>query len=161
MDHGNPLRDPADRRMPRIAGPCGMVIFGVTGDLARRKVMPAIYDLANRGLLPPGFSVVGFARRDWADQDFAQIVHDSVKAHSRTEFREEVWRQLSEGIRFVQGDFSDDHAFEKLRRTIEELDEVRGTGGNHAFYLAIPPGLFGDAVGQLKEHGLVEPTAES
>ncbi|MGH3335021.1 MAG: glucose-6-phosphate dehydrogenase, partial [Nocardioides sp.] len=147
--------------MPRIAGPCGMVIFGVTGDLARRKVMPAIYDLANRGLLPPGFSVVGFARRDWADQDFAQIVHDSVKAHARTEFREEVWRQLAEGIRFVQGDFSDDLAFEKLRRTIEELDEVRGTGGNHAFYLAIPPGLFGDAVGQLKEHGLVEPTAES
>ena len=160
-ENGNPLRDPADRRMPRIAGPCGMVIFGVTGDLARRKVMPAIYDLANRGLLPPGFSVVGFARRDWVDQDFAQIVHDSVKAHARTEFREEVWRQLSEGIRFVQGDFSDDHAFEKLRRTIDELDEVRGTGGNHAFYLAIPPGLFGDAVGQLKEHGLVEPTAES
>jgi glucose-6-phosphate 1-dehydrogenase len=160
-DHQNPLRDPADRRMPRIAGPCGMVIFGVTGDLARRKVMPAIYDLANRGLLPPGFSVVGFARRDWADQDFAQIVHDSVKAHARTEFREEVWRQLAEGIRFVQGDFSDDLAFEKLRRTIEELDEVRGTGGNHAFYLAIPPGLFGDAVGQLKEHGLVEPTTES
>ena len=154
-ENGNPLRDPADRRMPRIAGPCGMVIFGVTGDLARRKVMPAIYDLANRGLLPPGFSVVGFARRDWVDQDFAQIVHDSVKAHARTEFREEVWRQLSEGIRFVQGDFSDDHAFEKLRRTIDELDEVRGTGGNHAFYLAIPPGLFGDAVGQLKEHGLV------
>jgi glucose-6-phosphate 1-dehydrogenase len=161
IDHGNPLRDPADRRMPQIAGPCGMVIFGVTGDLARRKVMPAIYDLANRGLLPPGFSVVGFARRDWADQDFAQIVHDSVKAHARTEFREEVWRQLSEGIRFVQGDFSDDLAFEKLRRTIEELDEVRGTGGNHAFYLAIPPGLFGDAVHQLKEHGLVEPTDES
>jgi glucose-6-phosphate 1-dehydrogenase len=160
-DHGNPLRDPADRRLPRIAGPCGLVIFGVTGDLARRKVMPAIYDLANRGLLPPGFSVVGFARRDWADQDFAQIVHDSVKEHSRTEFREEVWRQLAEGIRFVQGDFNDGAAFEKLRRTIEELDEARGTEGNHAFYLAIPPGLFGDAVGQLKEHGLVESTGDS
>ena len=75
----NPLRDPQDRRLPRIAGPCGMVLFGVTGDLSRKKVMPAIYDLANRGLLPPGFSLVGFARRDWANQDFAQIVHDSVK----------------------------------------------------------------------------------
>jgi glucose-6-phosphate 1-dehydrogenase len=135
-----------------------MVIFGVTGDLSRRKVMPAIYDLANRGLLPPGFSVVGFARRDWADQDFAQIVHDSVKEHARTEFREEVWRQLAEGIRFVPGDFSDDMAFEKLRRTIEELDQARGTGGNHAFYLSIPPRFFPDVVGQLKEHGLAEST---
>ncbi|MGH3362943.1 MAG: glucose-6-phosphate dehydrogenase [Nocardioides sp.] len=153
----NPLRDPRDRRLPRIAGPCGMVVFGVTGDLSRRKVMPAIYDLANRGLLPPGFSLVGFARRDWADQDFAQIVHDSVKEHARTEFREEVWRQLAEGFRFVPGDFSDDRAFDQLRRTIEELDEVRGTEGNHAFYLAIPPDFFGDVVGQLREHGLVDP----
>ncbi|MCW2827865.1 MAG: glucose-6-phosphate 1-dehydrogenase [Marmoricola sp.] len=152
----NPLRDPEDRRMPRIAGPCGMVLFGVTGDLARTKVMPAIYDLANRGLLPPGFSLVGFARRDWADQDFAQIVHDAVHAHSRTEFREEVWRQLAEGIRFVQGDFSDNAAFDTLRRTIQELDEIRGTGGNQAFYLSIPPKFFGDVIRQLKEHGLTD-----
>ena len=156
MTYTNPLRDPEDRRLPRIAGPCGLVIFGVTGDLSRKKVMPAIYDLASRGLLPPGFSLVGFARRDWADQDFAQIVHDSVKAHARTEFREEVWQQLAQGIRFVQGDFDDDAAFDRLRRTIEELDEARGTGGNHAFYLAIPPGFFGAVVGQLKEHGLAE-----
>jgi glucose-6-phosphate 1-dehydrogenase len=152
----NPLRDPEDRRLPRIAGPCGMVLFGVTGDLSRKKVMPAIYDLANRGLLPPGFSLVGFARRDWANQDFAQIVHDSVKAHARTEFREEVWQQLAEGFRFVPGNFDDDQAFDRLRRTLEELDEERGTGGNHAFYLAIPPGFFADVVGQLKEHGLAE-----
>ncbi|MBB3044635.1 glucose-6-phosphate dehydrogenase [Nocardioides soli] len=150
----NPLRDPRDRRLPRIAGPSGMVLFGVTGDLSRKKIMPAIYDLANRGLLPPGFSLTGFARRDWADQDFAQIVHDSVKAHARTDFREEVWQQLAEGFRFVPGNFDDDQAFDRLRRTIEELDELRGTGGNHAFYLAIPPGFFGDVVGQLKEHGL-------
>ena len=133
-----------------------MVLFGVTGDLSRKKVMPAIYDLANRGLLPPGFSLVGFARRDWADQDFAQIVHDAVKEHARTPFREEVWKQLSEGFRFVPGNFDDDHAFEQLRRTVEELDQLRGTGGNMAFYLAIPPGFFGDVVGQLKEHGLAE-----
>jgi len=152
----NPLRDPQDRRLPRIAGPCGLVLFGVTGDLSRKKVMPAIYDLANRGLLPPGFSLVGFARRDWANEDFAQIVHDSVKAHARTEFREEVWKQLAEGFRFVPGDFDDDVAFANLRRTIEELDQVRGTDGNHAFYLAIPPGFFGDVVGQLQEHGLAD-----
>ncbi|MFT9562054.1 glucose-6-phosphate dehydrogenase, partial [Mycobacteroides abscessus subsp. abscessus] len=66
----NPLRDKRDKRLPRIAGPCSLVIFGVTGDLARKKLMPAIYDLANRGLLPPSFALVGFARRDWANEDF-------------------------------------------------------------------------------------------
>ncbi|GAB2760860.1 glucose-6-phosphate dehydrogenase [Nocardioides salsibiostraticola] len=152
----NPLRDEQDRRLPRIAGPCGMVLFGVTGDLSRKKIMPAIYDLANRGLLPPGFSLTGFARRDWAQQDFAQIVHDSVKQYARTEFREEVWSQLAEGFRFVSGTFDDDAAFGELRRTIEELDQVRGTDGNHAFYFAIPPSYFGDVAGQLKEHGLTE-----
>ncbi|HEX6877377.1 MAG TPA: glucose-6-phosphate dehydrogenase [Nocardioidaceae bacterium] len=157
----NPLRDPQDRRLPKIAGPCGLVIFGVTGDLSRKKLMPAVYDLANRGLLPPGFSVVGFARRDWADQDFAQIVHDSVRSYSRTAFREEVWRQLAEGIRFVPGDFNDDNAFETLKKTIEELDRERGTGGNHAFYLSIPPRFFADVIGQLKEHGLAEPSQDS
>ncbi len=69
----NPLRDPQDRRLPQIAGPCVLVIFGVTGDLSRKKLMPAVYDLANRGMLPPGFGLVGFARRDWKDQDFAQV----------------------------------------------------------------------------------------
>jgi glucose-6-phosphate 1-dehydrogenase len=157
----NPLRDQQDRRLPQIAGPCSLVIFGVTGDLSRKKLMPAVYDLASRGLLPPGFSLVGFARRDWADQDFAQIVHDSVKEHSRTEFREEVWQQLAEGFRFVPGDFSDDEAFETLRQTVEDLDKVRGTGGNHAFYLSIPPRFFSDVIGQLKKHGLADPTPDS
>jgi glucose-6-phosphate 1-dehydrogenase len=161
MARPNPLRDPQDRRLPRIAGPCGMVLFGVTGDLSRKKIMPAIYDLANRGLLPPGFSLTGFARRDWADQDFADIVHDSVKAHARTEFREETWKQLAEGFRFVPGDFDDDVAFDRLRRTIEELDEVRGTEGNHAFYLAIPPAFFGNVAEQLKEHGLAQVDGDS
>jgi glucose-6-phosphate 1-dehydrogenase len=153
----NPLRDPQDRRLPRIAGPCGLVIFGVTGDLSRKKLMPAIYDLANRGLLPPGFSLVGFARRDWADQDFAKTVHDAVGEYSRTAFREEVWSQLAEGFRFVPGDFSDDVAFDQLKQTILELDKARGTSGNHAFYLSIPPKFFPDVIGQLKEHGLAEP----
>ena len=157
MTHTNPLRDPQDRRMPRIAGPSAMVIFGVTGDLSRKKVMPAIYDLASRGLLPPGFSLVGYARRDWVDEDFAQVVHDSVKQYARTEFREEVWQQLAEGFRFVQGDFSDDVAFMNLKQTLMDLDKVRGTGGNHAFYLSIPPKYFPDVIGQLKEHGLTDP----
>ncbi|HEY3001502.1 MAG TPA: glucose-6-phosphate dehydrogenase, partial [Kribbellaceae bacterium] len=152
----NPLRDPQDRRLPRIAGPCSLVIFGVTGDLARKKLMPAVYDLANRGLLPPGFALVGFARRDYSHQDFAKVVHDSVKEYARTPFREEVWQQLSRGFRFVPGDLTDDEAFKRLRETVDDLDTARGTGGNHAFYLSIPPGLFPQVVQQLAEHGLAD-----
>lgn len=150
----NPLRDVNDRRLPRVAGPCSLIIFGVTGDLARKKVMPAIYDLANRGLLPPGFALVGFARRDWETQDFAQIVHDSVRDHARTEFREDVWQQLASGIRFVAGDLHSDESFDELRRVVDELDATRGTRGNHAFYLSIPPGLFPDVINQLRRSGL-------
>lgn len=152
----NPLRDPRDLRLPRIAGPCGMVLFGVTGDLSRKKVMPAIYDLANRGLLPPGFSLVGFARRQWADEDFAAEVRQAVQDHARTPFREEVWRQLASGFRFIQGDFSDDGAFAELRRTLTDLDTSRGTMGNHAFYLSIPPRFFGQVITQLKKHGFTD-----
>ncbi|PJI85426.1 glucose-6-phosphate dehydrogenase [Luteimicrobium subarcticum] len=150
----NPLRDPRDLRLPRIAGPCGLVIFGVTGDLARKKLMPAVYDLANRGLLPPGFALTGFARRDWDDRDFAKVVYDAVKQHARTPFREETWRQLAEGIRFVQGEFGDPEAFERLRTTVEDLDRDRGTNGNHAFYLSIPPGAFPQVCEQLAKSGL-------
>ncbi|HEY1918280.1 MAG TPA: glucose-6-phosphate dehydrogenase [Streptosporangiaceae bacterium] len=153
----NPLRDPRDRRIPRVAGPCVLVLFGVTGDLASKKLLPAIYDLANRGLLPPGFSLVGFARRDWEHEDFAQVTHDAVKAHARTPFREEVWRQLSEGVRFVPGEFADDAAFDQLAETVAQLDAERGTGGNYAFYLSVPPKAFPQVVQQLKRSGLSTP----
>lgn len=150
----NPLRDARDRRLPTIAGPCGLVIFGVTGDLARKKLMPAVYDLANRGLLPPGFALTGFARRDWEDQDFAQVVHDAVKEHARTEFRESTWQQLAAGIRFVQGEFDDDDAFDRLSQTVAELDAEQGTNGNHAFYLSVPPKAFPLVLRQLSRSGL-------
>jgi glucose-6-phosphate 1-dehydrogenase len=150
----NPLRDPRDKRLPRIAGPAGLVIFGVTGDLARKKLMPAVYDLANRGLLPPGFALVGFARRDWADEDFGKVVYDAVREHARTPFRQAVWDRLAEGIRFVQGTFDDDDAFDRLCDTVHELDKSRGTGGNHAFYLSIPPGAFPVVCKQLARSGL-------
>ena len=150
----NPLRDPRDRRIPRVAGPCVLIMFGVTGDLARKKLMPAVYDLANRGLLPPGFSFVGFARRDWADEDFAQVTYQAVKEYARTPFRDAVWEQLSEGVRFVSGSFSDDAAFDELADCVHKLDTERGTGGNYAFYLSIPPSQFPTVVQQLKRSGL-------
>jgi glucose-6-phosphate 1-dehydrogenase len=138
-----------------------MVIFGVTGDLSRKKVMPAIYDLANRGLLPPNFALVGFARRDWEDQDFAQIVHDAVREHARTSFREDVWAQLSQGIRFVAGDLQDPAAYADLALVLQDLDRSRGTGGNHAFYLSIPPKFFKTVTEHLDAAGLVKHDAAS
>lgn len=153
----NPLRDPRDKRLPRIAGPSCLIIFGVTGDLARKKLMPAVYDLANRGLLPPGFALVGFARRDWATQNFETVVHDAVKQYARTPFRESTWRQLSQGFRFVPGDFSDDDAFDQLADTVRALDVEQGTSGNYAFYLSIPPAFFDVVCKQLARSGLSEP----
>jgi glucose-6-phosphate 1-dehydrogenase len=157
----NPLRDPRDRRLSRIAGPGGLVMFGVTGDLAKRKLMPAIYDLMQRGLLPPGFALVGFARRDWDRQDFMSVVHDSVKENARTPFSEEVWNQLADGLRFVQGSFDDDAAFDELARTVKELDQQRGTRGNHAFYLSVPPSSFPVVVRQLARSGLSDSEADA
>ena len=150
----NPLRDARDKRLARIAGPCALILFGVTGDLARKKLMPAVYDLANRGLLPPGFALVGFARRDWADEDFGKVVYEAVRENARTPFRESVWAQLAAGIRFVPGEFDDDAAFDQLAQVISELDTMRGTGGNHAFYLSVPPRFFPMVCQQLARSGL-------
>ncbi len=150
----NPLRDPRDRRIPRLAEPSVLIMFGVTGDLAQKKLLPATYDLANRGLLPPGFSLVGFARRDWSDQEFAKFTHEAVRQHARTQFREEVWEQVREGIRFCSGEFSDDEAFDHLADIVQRLDTERGTGGNRVFYLSIPPGQFPNVVKQLERSGL-------
>src|ERR1700753_3149522 len=114
----NPLRDKEDKRLPRIAGPCAMVLFGVTGDLAHKKGVPAVYDLANRGLLPPSFSLVGFARRDWDHDAFAQVILDDVKQGCRTPFRQTVWERLADGVRFWRGAFDDDDAFARLAETL-------------------------------------------
>lgn len=135
----NPLRLESDRRLNRIAGPNVLVLFGVTGDLAKKKLLPAIYDLANRGLLSPGFGLVGFGRRDWSNEQFIEVVRQSVVDHARTQFDPAVWKQLAQGLRFVQGDFDDDAAFDQLKVTLEELDSSRGTLGNYAFYLSISP----------------------
>ncbi len=151
----NPLRDKRDKRMPLIAGPCGVVIFGVTGDLARKKLMPAIYDLANRGLLPPSFSLVGFARRDWADQDFGAVVHDAVCQHARTPpFVRRCgigWPRVSDSSRARSTTMRRSSGWP---RRWKKLDVERGTGGNHAFYLSIPPKSFPVVCEQLKKSGL-------
>lgn len=150
----NPLRDPRDRRLPRIAGPCGLVMFGITGDLARRKLLPAVYDLAHRGLLPPGFSLVGFARRHLTHAEFTADVKACAKAGARTPWSEAVWQQLADGLRIVTGELDDPEAWERLRATLDDLDATRGTGGNHAFYLSMPPDLFPTVIAGLDRPGL-------
>src|SRR5688500_20143477 len=99
----NPLRDPRDRRLPRVPEPCALVVFGITGDLARKKLLPAVYDLANRGLLPTNFALMGFARRDWGDTEFAELAREPARKAARTPWREGVWERLAATGHFVQG----------------------------------------------------------
>lgn len=123
--------------------------------------MPAIYDLANRGLLPPGFALVGFARRDWTDEDFTNVVLEAVKDGARTKFRQDVWERLAEGIRFVEGSFDEAEAFQNLSDTLATLDNERGIGGNHGFYLAIPPNAFPQVLEQLSRRASRRPRTVS
>jgi len=153
----NPLRDPVDRRLPRIAGPCGLVLFGVTGDLAQKKLLPALYDLTNQGLLPATFGLTGFARRDWGVAEFADSVEKAVRAGARTPFRQAAWRQFSDGFRFVSGTFDDGDAYVRLAATLADLDAQRGTSGNHAFYLSVPPSAFPVVCGHLAAQKLATP----
>lgn len=152
----NPLRDPRDRRLTRIAGPSALVLFGVTGDLAKKKLLPAMYDLAQRGLLPPAFSLVGFGRRDWSDEEFADYVRAAVEASSRTTFDETVWDQFQGGLRFVSGAFDDEAAYVRLDEVLAELETSRGTRGNTAFYLSIPPDWFEAVSRHLADQGLAD-----
>ena len=149
----NPLRDPRDRRLPRVPDPCALVVFGVTGDLSRKKLLPGIYDLANRGLLPPGFVLLGFARRDWGDGDFEELAREAARKGARTEFRDEVWQRLAEQIRFLPGSFDDDAAFDRLAEMLQEADTAQG---NAAFYLSIPPSAFPTVLKQMERTGMAD-----
>ena len=153
-EHTNPLRDPRDRRLPRVPEPCALVVFGVTGDLARKKLMPAIYDLANRGLLPADFALLGFARRDWGDGDFAALAKKAAKTHARTQWNDDVWRRLNENLQFVPGSFDDDQAFDTLAETLDNLRNTHGIKGNAAFYLSIPPAMFPVVLKQMDRTGM-------
>jgi len=150
----NPLRDPADRRLPRVPAPCALVVFGVTGDLARKKLIPAVYDLANRGLLPADFVLVGFARRDWGDGDFESLARESARKGCRTGWSDEVWSRLIGNILFVPGSFDDDDAFDQLKNSLDSLCESRGIHGNAAFYLSIPPSMFPTVLKQMERTGM-------
>ncbi len=150
----NPLRDPRDRRLPRVPEPCALVVFGVTGDLSRKKLLPAVYDLHSRGLLPTDFVLVGFARRDWGDGDFEDMAREAAQAHARTPWREDIWSRLAGNIRFVPGSFDDDNAFDQLCACTDEMRDEHGIKGNAAFYLSIPPAAFPAVLKQLQRTGM-------
>lgn len=135
----------------RIAEPASMVIFGITGDLSRKKLLPAIYDLAHDGQLPPDFDLVGFAR---ASVDVEDRLRESVRAHARTPFDPMVWKALVERIHWVQGSYDDTAAFTRLAARLAELDLRRGKTGNYVFYLSIPPSAFATVCDQLAVTGL-------
>jgi glucose-6-phosphate 1-dehydrogenase len=151
----NPLRDPRDRRLPRVPEPCALVIFGIGGDLSRKKLIPAIYDLANRGLLPNDFIMVGFSRADWPGGiSFETLLRKSAQDGARTNWNEDVWRRLANNTKFVEGSFDDDKAFDELAKTLPEMLEAHGIRGNAAFYLSVPPSQFPTVLKQVKRTGL-------
>jgi glucose-6-phosphate 1-dehydrogenase len=152
----NPLRDARDRRLPRIPEPCALVVFGITGDLARKKLIPALYDLHSRGLLPTDFVLVGYARRDWSDGDFEDMARKAAKEHARTPWSDDVWARMAGNVRFVPGSFDDDNGFDQLNDCLNEMRDTHGIKGNAAFYLSIPPTAFPTVLKQLERTGMAD-----
>jgi glucose-6-phosphate 1-dehydrogenase len=148
----NPLR--SGMRMQRTPPPCAVIIFGATGDLTHRKLIPALYHLQRERLLPPGFSVVGFARRDWSDDYFRASLLQSARRHSRSGIDDELWRGFANGCSYIRSAFDDMQGYAELARRLNQLDAERGTGGNRLFYLATPPEAYGEIVQRLGASGL-------
>ena len=143
----NPLAE--GLRLRRRPDPCILVIFGASGDLTAKKLMPALYSLAYRRLLPDAFAVVGAARSEETDDQFRERMKQAVQDHARDPFDDEVWSQLAAGMRYVTLDFADDKGEDELRRALTELDTERGTQGNRVYYFAVPPSAIGTLVEEI------------
>ena len=158
MTIDNPLVEPTT---DRVAPPAVLVVFGASGDLTSRKLMPAVERLALRRLLPGGFSIVGVARTEMDDEDFREHIRAAVEATGGGgEEAKHVWDAFSGGVRYVAGDYAFSETFDKLRDTLEELDRERGTSGNRLYYLATPPATFPLIVSKLADAGLSQPHRE-
>jgi glucose-6-phosphate 1-dehydrogenase len=142
----------------RTGDACAVVIFGASGDLTRRKLVPALYNLAVSRSLPNGFAVVGVARRDKDHATFRAEMKEGVSKHSRRKpIDPAVWSDFESAIGYVRGSFDDPRTYADLRAHLEATDAERGTKKNRLFYLAVPPSEFGVIVQNLREAGLVEP----
>jgi glucose-6-phosphate 1-dehydrogenase len=149
----NPLRAGLDSN--RIADPCNIVFFGASGDLVKRMLMPAMYNLRLGDILPSNFGIVGFSRSDKSHFDFRQEMKDAIDRFSRSgEARDPLWSDFADRLHYIPGSFDDVEAFRALKAQLDENDEKLGTGGNRLYYLSTPPGVFGKIVAQLAAAGL-------
>ena len=148
----NPLRQALPRA--RVPEPCSVVLFGATGDLTHRKLVPALYHLDQGGYLPGECAIVGFARRDWSDEQFRDELKKSL-VNSKDPGFEASWAEFAPRIGFNQSTFDDPAGYMKLKEQLEKLDATRGTRGNRLFYLAVSPEYFSVIVEHLGQAGLI------
>ncbi|MFY9345986.1 MAG: glucose-6-phosphate dehydrogenase [Planctomycetota bacterium] len=147
----NPFAD--ELRGGRAAKPCVLVIFGATGDLTKRKLVPSLMGLAKDGLLPPTFAVVGFARRPWTDDGFRTELADGVKQFGRPDTTGH-FDALAEAFTYHQSDFGEIAGYQALAKKLDQIDRARGTAGNRIFYLATPPSSYSAILQNLAATGL-------
>jgi glucose-6-phosphate 1-dehydrogenase len=151
----NPLRP--GLRAESAPEPCAIVVFGASGDLAKRKLLPALYNLAASAHLPAAFGLVGVSKTEFSHQDYQKDMREAVGKFSRTKpIDPEVWPDFSAGLRYCAGSFDDADTFVRLKTQLEELDKTRGTRGNRLFYFATPPSTFPTLLQQLKAAGLIK-----
>ncbi|PSB03170.1 glucose-6-phosphate dehydrogenase [Merismopedia glauca] len=143
----NPLR--VGLRQQRTPEPLIMVIFGASGDLTQRKLVPAIYKLKRARRLPPEMTIVGFARRDWSHDYFREQMKEGIEQFSDGIGSEELWQDFAEGLYYCSGDIDNPESYQKLKSLLEDLDGKRGTMGNRVFYLSVSPNFFPEAIRQL------------
>ena len=152
----NPLQEGLSAQ--RTPEPCAVVIFGATGDLTHRKLVPALYNLAHEGQLPQSFAIVGFARRPKTHDQFRAELRDAVAQSSRFQpINPAVWESLAQAIFYHQSEFADAQGYQKLNTFLQKLDTERGTAGNRLFYLATTPTEFIGIIEQLGANGLIHP----
>src|SRR3954447_16970653 len=138
----------ASRAEVRKAPPGVFVIFGASGDLTSRKLMPALANLACRDLLPPEFAVVGIARTDMTDESFQNRMLESVPDAGPQ------WAEAVKNFRYISGDYAHPDTFERLKQVLDDLDRNCHTAGNRTYYLAIPPTMFIPVIGAIGQHRL-------
>jgi len=155
----NPLSE--GLRQGRIPLPCVVVIFGATGDLTKRKLVPALYALAADGLLPAGFSIVGAGRTEQSTEEFRATMRVDVQRYGRVPLREDVWNVFADGLRYCSYDLEAADGLRALHQTLDELDRERGTAGNRIFYFSIPPSGFAPLAERLGAEGLSHADGDS
>ncbi len=138
------------------AGPCMIVVFGAGGDLTKRKLFPALYNLAQEKLLPENFAVLGFGRSPWSNEEFRKKVIEALEEFEPTGTNSKIRDWILERCYYFSGDFNDAAAFVKLKEMIDKIDKERNTGGNILHYFAIAPEFFGLVVRQLHTAGLAD-----